>query len=352
MKPLPESALLDAALASAARRAGLQGAVAVEPEHLLLGLLSYRDCVACRLLAHVGVSIESLEKTLGWENPRADTPLPRASATLVRAGMLVPADPAAVEVCLSPGAVELLRSARNLAAELGNSFVGTDHLLLALAQSDGTVGTLLRAQGAPSERVLAWLSSVRSGRDTTGFFASWERLDPLVVRAAMGILIVHALCFCVPTTPFNSVPTRAVADAGPVLGTALQLVRIGLPVCLAIFAVDRTFRPGQDIWATLQGWLTARAALSIAGLLYLLPMLLAERGLFGYLAVLYGAVYTTPMCLLAWKFFATHPWFGVEERQVWRTLRRRGAWVMLLTLALELLPTLLAAWTSAFQSRT
>jgi ATP-dependent Clp protease ATP-binding subunit ClpB len=62
---------------------------------------------------------------------------------------------------------ELLGAAEKEARELGDDYVSTEHLLLALAGAKGTAGELLRAAGAGREQVLRAISEVRGSNRVT-----------------------------------------------------------------------------------------------------------------------------------------------------------------------------------------
>jgi ornithine carbamoyltransferase len=90
------------------------GQPTVEPEHLLLGLLDEHEAVATYLLARLAVRTEALRKDV--------------EAHLTHGGIESEGEPA-----LSPEGKVVMDTAGAIAAELGDEFVGTEHMLLGLA---------------------------------------------------------------------------------------------------------------------------------------------------------------------------------------------------------------------------
>ena len=61
----------------------------------------------------------------------------------------------------------MLRAAEDEMRELGDEYVSTEHLLLALAGHNSKAGELLRAAGATHERLLQAISEVRGPHRVT-----------------------------------------------------------------------------------------------------------------------------------------------------------------------------------------
>ncbi|HEY6798436.1 MAG TPA: ATP-dependent chaperone ClpB [Kineosporiaceae bacterium] len=187
-------------MATAVRRASTDGHPQVEPAHLLAALLEQRDGVAPALLTAVGVDISELAAT----TERGLAALPRASGTSLS----------------SPGlgraTYQSLSAAGDLARELGDEYVSTEHLLIGLAGggrkgATGPVAESLTAVGATREALLAALPAVRgnakvTGPDPEGTFNALEkygndltalaqegRLDPVIGRDAEIRRVVQVL---------------------------------------------------------------------------------------------------------------------------------------------------------------
>jgi ATP-dependent Clp protease ATP-binding subunit ClpB len=147
------------AMAAAVRRAATDGHPQVEPAHLLAALLEQADGVAPALITALGVDVAALKAAAD----RSLAALPSASGSSVS----------------SPGlgrhAYQALSAAGEVARELGDEYVSTEHLLIGLASGGrdaqtgpGTVAGALIGAGATREAMLAALPSVRgSGRVTS-----------------------------------------------------------------------------------------------------------------------------------------------------------------------------------------
>src|SRR5579859_7002687 len=155
------------------------------PEHLLAVLLEQDAGVVVPVLRKLGVDPAVVRQTLG---PALDA-LPRLSG----GGTPDPAAPASE-------LVQVLRSAETEMRELGDEYVSTEHLMLAMADHPGRAGAVLRSVGASKERLLQALKDVRGshrvtdqnpedkfqalerfGRDLTDAAAD-GKLDPVIGR--------------------------------------------------------------------------------------------------------------------------------------------------------------------------
>ncbi|WP_263119587.1 ATP-dependent chaperone ClpB [Cellulomonas sp. RIT-PI-Y] len=166
------------ALGDAVQQATAAGNPQIEPAHLLNALLQQDGGVANGLLDAVGVDRQSLGRSV-----RAVlVGLPSASGSTAAA-------PAA-----SRQLATVLTTASDEARTLGDDYVSTEHLLIALAAGQTGVADALRAQGASREALLAALPSVRgtgkvSSPNPEGIYKALEQygLD-LTQRAADGRL--------------------------------------------------------------------------------------------------------------------------------------------------------------------
>ena len=137
------------ALSRAVRRAATAGQAQVEPLHVLGGLLSAGssgDDIAAAVLDRIGVDRASLEATVAASLDA----LPSASGQTVQSPQL------------SPATYRVVQSAQELAAERGDTFVSTEHLLVGLAQQGGPgVSDALAGAGATPEKLVDAISQVR-----------------------------------------------------------------------------------------------------------------------------------------------------------------------------------------------
>ena len=120
----------------------------VEPPHLLKAFLQDEGGLVPTLLARLGANAD----TLAALADRALEKLPTVTGASV-SGQYVGGD---------------LKKAFDLALEeaetLGDEFVASEHLLMALAQGDGSVANALQSQGVTKEALLSVLQQVRGGQ--------------------------------------------------------------------------------------------------------------------------------------------------------------------------------------------
>ena len=153
------------------------------PEHLLAVLLEQQEGVVPAVLRKLGVQPGSVRAQLG---PVLDA-LPKLSTSGEPAGG-------------SSELVQVIRAAEGEMRELGDDYVSTEHLMLAIAVHPGAAGGALRAAGASRDALLKALSELpgrqrvtdespedkfqalqRFGRDLTEA-AEQGKLDPVIGR--------------------------------------------------------------------------------------------------------------------------------------------------------------------------
>ncbi|MBI1378887.1 MAG: ATP-dependent chaperone ClpB [Frankiales bacterium] len=174
------------ALSRAIRRAATAGQAQVEPLHVLGALLAQGDGddIAAAVLDRVGVDRAALTARV----EQALAALPSASGQTVQSPQL------------SPAAYRVVQSAQELAAERGDTFVSTEHLLVGLAQQGGPgVADALAEAGAAPGALVDAISQVRqrpvTSADPEGSFKALEkysvdltalaregRIDPVIGR--------------------------------------------------------------------------------------------------------------------------------------------------------------------------
>jgi ATP-dependent Clp protease ATP-binding subunit ClpB len=172
-----------AALEAAREQAVARSHQAIEPEHVLLALLSDADGVIYPLLHRLGRSPRALRD-------QVDEALDRIPKVYSQGA----------EVRVSPATGILLERAFAEAKKLTDEYVSTEHLFLALLDGDTGPARLLREAGLNPDTVLAALAEVRGrqrvtdqtpeekyqavdryGRDLTDL-ARRGRLDPVIGR--------------------------------------------------------------------------------------------------------------------------------------------------------------------------
>jgi len=177
------------ALSDAVRRAGAAGHPHVEPLHLLLALLAQPEGTATALLETVGANVATVRATAEQALDR----LPRATGATVAAPGL------------ARSTMAVITAANERAHALGDEYVSTEHLLVALAAADASAGMssaapLLRQAGATPEALLAAFGAVRghsrvTSQDPEGTYQALEKygvdltesarsgkLDPVIGR--------------------------------------------------------------------------------------------------------------------------------------------------------------------------
>ncbi len=173
-----------AALEGARQQALARNHQAIEPEHLLLALLSEPEGVVYPLLHALGVAPKPLRD-------RVDAALDRLPKVFAQG---------AAEVRISPALATVLDAAFREAEALTDEYVSTEHLLLALLEGTSPSARILREAGLHRDGVLAALAEIRGrqrvtdqnpeekyqvlqryGRDLTDL-ARRGKLDPVIGR--------------------------------------------------------------------------------------------------------------------------------------------------------------------------
>ncbi len=133
------------ALNGALREASGMGHTYIGSEHLLLGLLSERDCIAAKILGARGVELSSLRAAVG------------ELSGMGAESRITPAD-------MTPRVRGIIQDSAVEAGRCGQSYVGTEHLLLALLDERDCVAVKLLAELGASPDELK--------RDVVNFLAS------------------------------------------------------------------------------------------------------------------------------------------------------------------------------------
>src|SRR5581483_4439229 len=117
------------------------------PEHLLAALLEQDGGITPEIVREAGADPKALEQRV----TQAIGQLPR----------LTGAGAESANVTVSPELTRLFSQADAEAKSLQDDYVSVEHLLLALAQSSGAVGKLLRDAGLTRDKLLQALVQVR-----------------------------------------------------------------------------------------------------------------------------------------------------------------------------------------------
>jgi ATP-dependent Clp protease ATP-binding subunit ClpB len=183
------------AVSAAVQAATLNGNPDVGSVHLLSALLSQTDGLTAPLLEAVGADPAQVRKEL----EQLSRSLPSASGSTVSAPQF------------SRDAVRVINKAQELATEMGDEYVSTEHLLVGLAQYGGPVADLLRRHGATPDALTEAFAKVRgsarvTSADPEGTYKALEKygvdlterarkgeLDPVIGRDAEIRRVVQVL---------------------------------------------------------------------------------------------------------------------------------------------------------------
>jgi ATP-dependent Clp protease ATP-binding subunit ClpB len=120
------------------------------PAHLALALIQQNDGIIPPLLQKLGVPLTELANDL----KEIVGLLPRTSGD-------------SVKVSTDSIVISILRKAETLAHNMGDEYLSTEHILLALSQMEGNVGQTLRRNGVTKDAINSALQSLRGGQKVT-----------------------------------------------------------------------------------------------------------------------------------------------------------------------------------------
>ncbi|MBS1716043.1 MAG: ATP-dependent chaperone ClpB [Armatimonadetes bacterium] len=166
------------ALQEAQKTAATFEAQAIEPEHLLLAVLSSPDSVGASLLERLGVATAPLLETLSAECSR----MPKVSGAAMHGSTI------------GNRTQTLFNNAFKEADAMGDEYVSSEHVLLAALEDAGASGRALKKAGVERKGLLAAIEDIRGGRKVTdpNAEATYEALEKygqdLTERARQGKL--------------------------------------------------------------------------------------------------------------------------------------------------------------------
>ncbi len=150
MDPTKLTVKAQEALATAAERARVTGNPELTPLHLLAGLLAEQGSVAETLLRGVGADIEALRRDT--DDALAKLPSMQGAATAPQASLALR---------------ETLDRALAESQEMGDDYVASEHVLIALAEHSGPAKDVLRRENVTKKALVEALKSVRGGQRVT-----------------------------------------------------------------------------------------------------------------------------------------------------------------------------------------
>ena len=134
----------------AQEEAGRLGENYVSTEHLLLGLVRENDNVAARILDRLGVSLDRIRSEIERQVARGEGRLGQ-------------------DMQLTPRAKRVIDLAYDEAKQLGNNYIGTEHILLGLiCEGDGLAGRILAMLGVDLERTRQEVRLLQEGKEKPG----------------------------------------------------------------------------------------------------------------------------------------------------------------------------------------
>lgn len=171
------------ALSRAQSIASENGHQSIEDIHLMAALLEQKDGVIIPILAKQEINIEEFTKKV-WDDIKK---FPKISGQNI-------------QIYLSNALNDILNSAAREAEQLKDDFISTEHVLIALSESKGKIGELLRQSGVSKDRIFKILVEIRGsqritdqnpedkyqalqrfGKDITDL-ARRQKLDPVIGR--------------------------------------------------------------------------------------------------------------------------------------------------------------------------
>ena len=163
-------------------------------EHLLASFLNQKDGMIVPLVERIGASVERLSQ----QNENLLTSFPSVRGN--------------VQLTLSNEAQKVLAKAEKIESDLHDQYLSTEHVFVAMSESDGKVGELLRANGINAKSLLEALKTVRGNQtidsqdpessirslekycsDLTSL-ARKDKIDPVIGRDEEVRRVMQVLC--------------------------------------------------------------------------------------------------------------------------------------------------------------
>jgi ATP-dependent Clp protease ATP-binding subunit ClpC len=124
-------------------------------EHLLLGLIDEGQGVAANALTSMGISLDQMRRAVQDTIGRGTEPLSESG-----------------HIPFTPRAKKVLELSLRESQQLGHTYIGTEHLLLALIREEGVGAQLLAGAGVDLDRARQQVIALLHGHRETGLAAA------------------------------------------------------------------------------------------------------------------------------------------------------------------------------------
>jgi ATP-dependent Clp protease ATP-binding subunit ClpB len=168
------------ALNAAYSRALAEHNTQTTPEHMLAAMLEQERGIAGDILSKAGANVRALTQ--------------RVEEAIGRLPRLTGSNADSAQVTLSPELARVMNAAETDAKSLQDDYTSVEHVLLAMTESSGEIGRIMRESGVTRDKLLQALREVRGNqrvttKDPEGTYKSLERYGrDLTIEAERGKL--------------------------------------------------------------------------------------------------------------------------------------------------------------------